>query len=310
MTTRQNIQPKVSVYMPVFNAEDYVAEAIESVLNQTYKNLELIIVDDASKDSSWKIVSRYAKKYPTKIKAIRLKKNLNRGGDAAGNVAFTRSSGEYMARMDADDVAVPDRIEKQVAFLMEHPTFAVVGTSAHVVNKEGEIVGEKKMPLKHKDIYDEFFTFHPMIHPTIMVRKAALNGRKNLYRIEYGANNDYLTFIELISKGYRFANLNEKLLYYRVHGKNDSLVQVKSRFLNSLRIRYRAIREFGYKPSLRAVLKLIAQVILVTLLPERAIVPVYMIVRGINKPLDYLPRLHISLIKKVAKARLPLNDRS
>ena len=110
-----------------------------------------------------------------------------------------------------------------------------------------------------------------------------MNGRKNLYRLEYEANNDYLTFIELISKGYRFGNLPDKLLYYRMHGKNDSLVQVKSRFLNSLKIRYRAIKEFGYNPTLKGLFKLLAQVALVTLLPERVIVPLYLVIKRYRK---------------------------
>lgn len=276
--------PLVSVYMPVFNAAAYLEEAVESVLSQTYTNIELIIVDDASRDNSAKIIRQYVKKYPKKVKAIYLKKNVNMGGDAAGNLAFGQAQGVYVARMDADDVALPDRIEKQVAFLEKHPSYAVVGTSAYVIDQEGRVIGEKRMPVKHQNIYDEFFVFHPMIHPTIMVRRKALNGRKNLYRLEYEANNDYLTFIELISKGYRFGNLPEKLLYYRMHGKNDSLVQVKSRFMNSLKIRYRAVKEFGYNPTLMGVVKLMAQVVLVGLMPERVIVPLYMIVRGINRP--------------------------
>jgi glycosyltransferase involved in cell wall biosynthesis len=276
--------PLVSVYMPVYNAALYLEEAVESVLSQTYKNIELIMVDDASTDGSAKIIRQYVKKYPKKIKAIYLKKNVNMGGDAAGNMAYQLASGDYIARMDADDVALPTRIEKQVAFLEKHSSYAVVGTSAYVIDKDGQVVGEKKMPVKHQDIYDEFFVFHPMIHPTIMVRKSALNGRKNLYRLEYEANNDYLTFIELISQGYRFGNLAEKLLYYRVHGMNDSLVEVKSRFMNSLKIRYRAVKEFGYNPTLMGVLKLLAQVILVGVLPEKIIVPLYMVVRGIHRP--------------------------
>lgn len=299
--SKQSKQPKISVYMPVYNAANYLTEAIDSVLAQTYKNLELIIVDDASTDESAKIIRSYVRKYPTKIQAIYLKKNVNMGGDAAGNIAYQHATGDYLARMDADDIAVPDRIEKQVRFLETHPTYAVVGTSAWVVNKQGEVIGEKKMPTKHQDIYSEFFAFHPMIHPTVMVRRSALGDRDGLYRLEYEANNDYLTFIELISSGYRFGNLPEKLLYYRVHGNNDSLVQVKSRFANSLKIRFRAVREFGYQPSLKGMFKTVAQIILVGVLPEKLIVPVYMLVRGIKKPADYLGKISLRL-PKIAKS--------
>lgn len=300
MVAGRGSKPLVSVYMPVFNAALYVEEAIESILKQTYKNIELIIVDDASTDDSAKIIKRYVKQYPKKIKAIYLKKNVNMGGDAAGNIAFRQAQGDYVARMDADDIALPDRIEKQVAFLEKHPSYAVVGTSAYVIDKAGQVVGVKIIPSRHEQIYDEFFVFHPMIHPTIMVRRAALNGRKDLYRLEYQANNDYLTFIELIAKGYRFGNLPEKLLYYRMHGKNDSLVQVKSRFMNSLKIRYRAVREFGYNPTLTGAVKLLAQVLAVAILPERVIVPVYLMVRGIASPWDFVPKGVLAVKKALA----------
>src|SRR3972149_531768 len=226
MRTNRN-QPFVTVLMPVYNAGEFVAASIESILNQTYKNLELVILDDVSTDNSWSVIRKYAKDNPGKIRAIRLKKNLNKGGDAAGNIAYRYAKGKYLARMDADDVAVSSRIEKQVKFLEEHPDYAAVGASAHVVNREGEIVGEKMMPVKHEEIYKEFFVLHPMIHPTIMLRRSALPGEKDLYTISYEANNDYLTFFSMIGGGMKFANLPEKLLYYRIHGKNDSLTFVK-----------------------------------------------------------------------------------
>ena len=170
---KTSIRPLVSVYMPVFNAALFLDEAVESVLGQTYKHLELIIVDDASTDNSWKLIQRYKRKYPNIISAIHLKHNINMGGDAAGNMAYKHAKGEYLARMDADDIARLDRIEKQVRFLEQHSSYAVVGTNAWVINKAGEVVGEKTVPTQHDKIYDEFFVFHPMIHPTIMVRRRA-----------------------------------------------------------------------------------------------------------------------------------------
>lgn len=274
--------------MPVYNAARFLAPAIESILTQTYKNLELIIVNDASTDNSWRIIHQYGKKYPQKITAVNLKNNRDKGGDPAGNIAFSRAHGKYIARMDADDVSLPERIEKQVKFLETHPRFVAVGSSAHVINKQGDILGQKLVPTKHKDIYEQFFIFHPMIHPTVMIKRSAIK-TKDLYQIEYGANNDYLTFFKLISSGKRFANLSEKLLFYRIHGMNDSLIKVKSRFLNSLKIRYRAISEFGYKPTIKSVLKLLAQFTIVLTLPEAIIVPVYLLVRGIAKPSDLVP---------------------
>lgn len=278
-----NKNPLVSVIMPVYNAGNFVGEAIQSILNQTYGNFELMVVDDASTDNSWEVISSYKKLYSKKVRVMRLNKNLNMGGDAAGNIGFRMAKGNFVARMDADDVATPNRLEKQVSFLLTNPGVFAVGSSAYVIDKEGGLIGEKKMPLENEKIYKEFFVFHPLIHPTLMFRKAAIKG-KNLYKLQYQANNDYLTFFEMITKGHRFANLPDKLLYYRFHGKNDSLIKVKSRFLNSLKIRLTAIKKFGYRPDFVSLIKLLGQIFVIVILPEKVIVPLYLTIRGIYKP--------------------------
>lgn len=279
-------EPLVSVVMPVYNAGDFLREAIESILNQTYQNFELIIIDDASTDQSNKVIRMYAKKYPKKIHAIYLKKNINGGGDAAGNVGFAKARGEYIARMDSDDVASVNRLEKQVDYMKAHKQIDVLGSCAWVINGSGDVTGEKNVPLTHKGIYQEFFTFHPMIHPTVMVRRSSIMG-KTLYSQKLPSNNDYLTFFKLIMNGKRFANLPDKLLQYRLHGTNDSLLKLKRNFINSLRTRYVAVRQLGYKPSLLSVVKLISQCAAVFILPERVAVEIYLLVRGIRKWSDY-----------------------
>lgn len=278
----------ISVIMPVYNAGNFLCDAIESILNQTYQNFELIIVNDASTDGSAKIIREYTRKYPEKIKAVHLKKNVNGGGDAAGNVGFALARGEYVARMDSDDVADPSRLEKQVKYLEAHKRIDVLGSCANVINAKGEVMGEKNVPLTHKAILQEFFTFHPMIHPTVMVRRSSIIGNV-LYSQELPSNNDYLTFFKLIMTGKRFANLPDKLLSYRLHGTNDSLLKLKRNFINSLKTRYIAVTQLGYKPSLFAVLKLISQCIVVFVLPEKVAVEIYLLVRGIRKWSDYRP---------------------
>lgn len=274
--------PLVSVIMPVYNAGDYLTEAIKSIVDQTYDNFELIIIDDASIDSSWKIICQFKKQYPDLIKSIKLKQNLNRGGDACANIAFQKASGKYICRMDADDIADPARIEKQVAYMEKYPDVLLLGTQAHVINKNGEIIGDKLLPLTHKDIYKGYAIFHPIIHPSVMLRKSLLPKGKNLYTIKYSANNDLYTFFKLLNIG-RFANLAEKLVYYRVHGHNDSLTKPKEKFLNTLKIRLGAIQN-GYKPTLTGLLLTLAQTLAILILPERLIVPVYLYMKGISKP--------------------------
>jgi len=277
--------------MPVYNAGSFLVETIKSILSQTYKNFELIIIDDASTDNTWQIISDFKKQYPKKIKAIRLKKNLNKGGDACANKGFRIAKGEFIARMDADDIAHPKRLEKQVKFLLKNPEIFMVGSQAWVIDKDGEIIGEKKVPLTPQDIYQSYFVFHPMIHPSVMFRKSKVK-TKNFYKIKYSANNDLLTFFELL-KTKKFANLKEKLIYYRVHDKNDSLTSIKTKYFNTLKIRLGAIKNLGCKPSIGTVILNICQLLMVLLLPEKLIVLVYMLAKGIYTPSQLLERLRI-----------------
>lgn len=277
-------QPLVSVIMPVYNAEKYISFAIESVINQSYKNWELIIVDDCSTDKSWEIISRYQKKYPKKIITKKLRKNRNSGGDWAGNEAYYLSSGKYIARMDADDVMHPERLIKQVKFMEKNKNIAVLGTCAHIIDSKGEITGKKMQPAKNRDIYRQYIINHPMINPSVMFRRSLLLDKKELYKIKYAHNNDLYSFLKMITNGRKFANLQEKLVYYRVHGNNDSLRNFKKCFWNTFKIRMIAIKELGYKPTLRAVVMNMMQIGAAVVLPEKAIKFLYLVSRGMLKP--------------------------
>lgn len=300
---RKDTQPLVSVIMPAYSAGWYISESIESIVRQTYKNIEFIIIDDGSPDNleTWKIIKKYKKRYPKVIKAIRLKKNMGRGGDAAANIAFRVAKGEFVARIDSDDIALPDRIEKQIKYMQENPEVSIFGTNAHVINSQGVVVGEKKVPLTHKAIYEAYFTFHPMINPSIMVRKSRIRNPRDLYLNDNSTNNDYLTFFKRISAGVIFANHPEKLMYYRIHEKNDCLSKVRRTFKNSLITRYRAVTEFGYRPSVFSILKLMAQIVVVYALPEKLVFQLYLVIRGINKPSNYFANFRSFVSDKLKK---------
>lgn len=273
----------VSVIIPVFNAEKYLAEALSSIFSQTYSNFEVIVVDDASTDGSWDIVKKFQKKYRKKLVSIKLKKNRGKGGEAAADVAYHRAQGYFIARMDADDIAHPQRLEKQVKFLQKHPDIAIVGSSARIINQDGTVVGKKEVLTQHEDIYAQYFTFHPMIHPTLMMRKSVLPFKTKLYHKELPSNNDYLTFFTMIHSGMKFANISESLLDYRMHGKNDSLSRVKKSFKNTLITRYTMVKA-GYRPSLTAWVKCFIQAAVVLTLPESVTFTIYLITRGIFTP--------------------------
>lgn len=275
-------QPLVSVVMPVYNAERYLRAALDSVFTQTYRNIEVICVDDASTDSSPAILAEYKALYPRILRVVRMKKNQNKGGDVCANEGLKRAKGVYICRMDADDVCHPDRIEKQVAFLNKHRNYFLVGTNAHVIDADGLVVGEKTEPTTHAQIYRSYFTFHPLIHPSCMYRRV-YRGKKFQYEIGYSANNDYYTFFTLLCKGYKYANLKEKLMYYRIHGKNDTFNNIKAKFANTIKIRIQMVIQYGYKPSVKQVVVTLIQTGVTMILPEKAIATLYFLVKGIIK---------------------------
>ncbi len=284
MKKKKSNQPLVSVIMPVYNAADFLEEAIQSIVRQSYIHWELIVVDDASTDSSLKIIEKFKKENALRIRVKRLSKNLNKGGDPAANVGFKMARGKYVARMDADDVAMPERLEKQVRYMEKHKEVFMLGGQAKVIDKKGKVMGVKRVPLTNGEIYEDFFVFNPIIHPTVMIRRDEVK-RQNLYKIKYSANNDFLTFIEFLMKK-KIVNLDEELIYYRVHDKNDSYTDIKSRFFNTLRIRLRAVKEYGYKPSLRAVLVTMCQLVVVGLVPGKIALGLYLTAKGIYSPKD------------------------
>lgn len=276
-------QPLVSVIIPVYNYGMYLSAAIDSILRQTYSAFELIIVDDASTDKSFEIIDGYKNMYPDKIQVIHLKKNLNSGGDRCANEGIKKARGEYIARMDADDIALPTRLEKQVDFLEKNPDVFLVGSNAYVIDGDGQFIGEKLQPQVNEEILRTYSTFHPIIHPSSMYR-ATLNKKEEFeYKIKYKSNNDYYTFFNLICNGYIFANLSEKLIYYRIHEKSDTFRHVKRTFFTILRIRIRMIIKNRYPMTLKSGFFNLAQIILVILLSEKTIKNLYLLTRGITK---------------------------
>lgn len=275
-------KPLVSVIMPVHNAGRFLAPAIESIVGQTYPRLELIIIDDGSTDTSWDIITQFRKTHPKIIKAFRNKTKQNEAGNAATNLGLLYAKGAYIARMDADDIALPTRIAKQVDYLSRNPDTILVGTQAKVINQHGKIIGKKSMPLTHDAIYNQYGFVHPIIHPSVMINRALLPNPNVLYACKYGINDDYYTFFTLLSHG-KFANLPEALLKYRVHTNNSSLNNLKRNYWNINAIRIEAITKLNYHAPLTVFPIMLAQSIVVAMLPETVLRELFYYVRGIKK---------------------------
>lgn len=300
-------QPFVSVIMPAYNAENYIGEAIRSIITQSYKNWELIVVNDASTDNTLQIARQYKNRYPKKIRLINLQTSLKKEGDPAANIGILHSRGSYIAKMDADDIAEPHRLAKQVAFLENNKHYSVVGSSAYVIDREGEIIGNKKMPKDHLDIYREYINFHPMIHPTIMFRKKIMGKKKYFYLGKYSTSNDYYTLFTLICQGHRFKNLDENLLRYRIYGGNSSFQNIKRKFINTLKIKIEMVLKFYYPINTKAALQTALQTAAVLLLPQSLSMNLYLLKRGIITRHEFTKKLLFYPARKAEGLKKYLN---
>lgn len=271
-------QPLVSVIMPVYNGGHYIGQAIISIINQTFQNFEFLIVDDGSTDNSWKNIKSYQKKYPDKVKSFRLPKHL--GTFAATNFAIDKSQGRFIALMDSDDVAHPTRLEKQTEYLLNNKDVIVVGSQVNIINENGDIVGQKRLPMDYKSIYKKFAVIYPLVHPSCMVRSHLPNRKKYRYHNIYGVNDDYFTFFSILNLG-KFINLGECLLNYRIHTHNNSMKDLRKRFTNCLKIRFHAFKKFKYSYSALDIFLVLIQALIVYITPEKHLLKVYLLCRQI-----------------------------
>lgn len=208
--------PLVSVIIPCYNAEKYVEQAVRSIMNQTYKNLEILITDDCSTDSSFEILQKLAEE-DARIKLF--KNEQNQKIVRTLNALVERANGKYIARMDADDISLPKRIEKQVCFMEAHPDIAICGTNAWHIDDNNRIFARSHLPCKNSDIQIFKFFLNPFYHPTVLCRKELLKNHrydeKFLYAEDYELWLRVLTFFMGI-------NLTDKLFCYRIIDSSSS----------------------------------------------------------------------------------------
>ena len=268
-------KPLVSVVMPVYNAEPYIEDSLESIIKQSYQNFEFVIVDDASTDGTFKILQKYALQ-DSRIKLLRNQKN--RGVSETVRKAIDNARGEYIARMDADDISLPQRIFKQVQYLEKHPKTVAIGGQCILIDKKGAIIGQKTFPTKFEDIYRYIFHFVPIQQPTLMVAVKRLPKNFDYYRGDLNTAEEIELIFKLFVHG-KVENLNETLLMYRMHDHNTSLQNIKKTFFLTLISRIQAMHYYNYKPTKLGILSTVLQTILVSILPQKAIFRLYALSR-------------------------------
>jgi len=215
--------PTLSVLMTVFNGRKYVREAIESVLSQTYRDFEFILIDDGSTDESHYIAWEYA----TQDRRIRLISRPNKGLTKSLNEGLISVRGKYVARMDADDVCLPQRFEKQVKFLNANDDHVLVGCRCMLVDPDGFPICEKRdIVFTHEEIDSGLMRMSwPVVHPAVIMRTDALR-KVGGYNERYRTNQDHDLFLRLAEVG-KLANLDEVLLLYRQHFESVGFTKVE-----------------------------------------------------------------------------------
>jgi len=253
--------PKVSVLMPAFNCEQHIGEAIDSILHQSFEDFELLVVDDHSTDSTSSIIREY-RNGDARIRSV-----LNAEGKGivgALNTGLGSARGEYIARMDADDISLPDRLRKQYDFLEAHRDIAVCGANMELFGAQQFVW---RLPQNHEAIRAGLIFTVFIAHATVMIRSAVFGDQEYRYDPNYAFAEDYELWSRL-SERHRFANLPDVLYRYRKHAatnelslrevtRSDSAQRVRLRLLNALGIvptpeesdLHRQIGDYCYTPS-------------------------------------------------------------
>ncbi|MCL5126496.1 MAG: glycosyltransferase family 2 protein [Deltaproteobacteria bacterium] len=223
----------VSVVMPVYNSQDFLPEAIESILSQTFRDFEFIIVDDCSTDNSAAIALDYQKR-DARIRIHHHEQNTGIVG--ARNTGLELAQGKYIAWMDSDDVSMPERLAKQFLFMQSHPEVGITSTNAIMIDEKGNSLSDIQMPQTHILITWAFCFYDPIINPAVMANRelcSQAGGYRDLAKdkTEYFPE-DYDLWIRLSNQTH-FYNFNEVLLKLRKHGKNITSTRLQSTLRNS-----------------------------------------------------------------------------
>jgi len=214
------MKPIISVVMPVYNAEEYLDEAIRSILNQTYTNFEFIIINDGSTDSSLEIIQ----KHQASDERIVLIDRENKGIISSLNEGIEKSQGKYIARMDADDINLPARFEKQIQ-LIEKDNLDVCGCHYFLINENGTYIDSTILPLKENNFLNYLSITTPFCHPTVMIRKEFMITNNIYYGdSEYKTAEDYALWISFFENNAIFGNVNDFLFKYREYEQSLSHV--------------------------------------------------------------------------------------
>ncbi len=249
-------KPLVSVILPVYNSEGFIKASVESLLNQSHKEIEIIAIDDFSKDNSYRILNKYRKQ----DKRLRVFKNKKRYGLAIClNRAVKRAKGDFITFMDAKDRSKIDRIKKQVSYLLNHPKIAALGTQVSYFDEKNKRIGHSSFPTDGSIIYQNLLSTGSIQLETVMINKTLLP--KDL--LQFKANAYPFTYSEVFLKIFQYgelANLMETLYYRRKENEKKERLIFSSQYLVPfVKLFVKSIAQSDYYPSMRSLLQPLAK---------------------------------------------------
>lgn len=202
------VPPKVSVIMAVYNTEEYLAQSIEAILHQTFKNFELIVINDCSSDASLAILHQFQKKDP---RIILLNNNKRMYPAGTRNRGLRVAKGDYIAIQDADDIALPQRLEKQCDVMDKHKYIFLLGTQATIIDPFGRKVNTVEPPTEEEKLRRDLTNRNALCHSSVMFRNVGY-----LYRPKMRYAHDYDLYLRMLSDGRRISCIPRQLVLYRL----------------------------------------------------------------------------------------------
>ena len=202
---------KVSIIMSSYNSEKYIRSCINSILNQSFNDFELIIIDDASSDKTRDIIKSYQDK-----RIVFIQNNSNLGLTKNLNKAIKMSKGKYIARIDSDDVCVKERLAVQYDFMEKHPKVDVIGSNAYLINENNRIIGITDEAVSEKKIFSKAPLMNPLLHPTVMMRSSLI--KQYYYNENYRVCQDFELWNRLLLQ-HKIVSIKKPLVYYRLNSE-------------------------------------------------------------------------------------------
>ncbi len=233
---------EISVLMPVYNAEKFLKDSILSILNQTYQNFEFLIIDDGSTDNSLEVIKKFKDK-----RIVLLENKKNKGIVYSLNKGLKIAKGKYLARMDADDIAYPERLQNQYDFMENNPQIDVLGSDYKCFGNSNSVV---KMPQKHEEIVASMFFHNSIAHPTVFLRLKKIKEFNIFYENTYLYVEDYELWTRE-RKRLQFTNIDKILLKYRVHSFQTGSTHIIKQIKNTNKIKEIYLSELYPEISLK-----------------------------------------------------------